>query len=71
MSSQATALEVIGVKQSLSRMCGMQEAYHANKGVHQLDLNILNGDSPTDLCIQRLLFLLYACDKHQRDCQNL
>ena len=28
----------------------MQEAYHAKKGVHQLDLNILNGDALPDLC---------------------
>ena len=55
MNSEANANKVIGVKKSLSRMCGMQEAYHANKGVHQLDLNILNGDSPTYLRIPRLL----------------
>ncbi len=35
----------------------MQEAYHAKKGVHQLDLNILNGDSLADIlytlwCVQ-------------------
>lgn len=27
--------------------CHLQEAYHANKGVHQLDLNILNGQRPS------------------------
>ena len=27
--------------------CHLQEAYHANKGVHQLDLNILNGERPS------------------------
>ena len=29
----------------------MQKAYHAKKGVHQLDLNILNGDTLCDILV--------------------
>ena len=41
----------------LSQESYAQEAYHANKGIHQLDLNILNGEQgsrESDACVSLL-----------------
>ena len=44
------------VSGKLSRVAGLQEAYHAKKGVHQLDLNILNGKILPELQLGVIVF---------------